>query len=167
MTIVLTNLTILKDNPGDLWYLRHWLQFWQLRTWIHDNLCDLRINCDSGQHSQFLQCFQYHYSKFLQMPIKVWKQVFSGVNTCHLSTVGTQMSWEKIFRVPKGFKGHIVQTLAPLVPQFQWRAQIEDIKRLTEAHWDPKMSGEGGCGGAGTRDSVRRRASPKECQECR
>ena len=23
-----------KDNPEDLWHLRHWLQFWQLRTWI-------------------------------------------------------------------------------------------------------------------------------------
>ena len=23
-----------KDNLGDLWHLRHWLQFWQLRTWI-------------------------------------------------------------------------------------------------------------------------------------
>ena len=41
----------------DLWHLRHWLQFWQLRTWIHDNLCDLTINCDTGQHSQFLRCF--------------------------------------------------------------------------------------------------------------
>ena len=45
-----------KDNPGDLWHLRHWLQFWQLRTWIHDNLCYLTINCDTGQHSQFLRC---------------------------------------------------------------------------------------------------------------
>ena len=36
---------------------RHWLQFWQLRTWIHDNLCYLTINCDTGQHSQFLRCF--------------------------------------------------------------------------------------------------------------
>ena len=32
-----------KDNPGDLWYLRQWLQFWQLITWIHDNLCCLTI----------------------------------------------------------------------------------------------------------------------------
>ena len=46
-----------KHNPGDLWHLRHWLQFWQLRTWIHDNLCYLTINCDTGQHSQFLRCF--------------------------------------------------------------------------------------------------------------
>ena len=45
-----------KDSPGDLWHLRHWLQFWQLRTWIHDNLWYLTINCDTGQHSQFLQC---------------------------------------------------------------------------------------------------------------
>ena len=47
-----------KYNPGDLWNLRHWLQFWQLRTWIHDNLCYLTINCDTGQHSQFLRCFK-------------------------------------------------------------------------------------------------------------
>ena len=43
----------------DLWYLRHWLQYWQLRTWFHDNLCYLTINCDIGQHSQFLRCFIY------------------------------------------------------------------------------------------------------------
>ena len=46
------------SNPRDLWHLRRWLQFWQLRTWIHDNLCDLTINCDTGQHSQFLQCLE-------------------------------------------------------------------------------------------------------------
>ena len=46
-----------KDNAGELWYLRQWLQFRQLRTWIHDNLCYLTINCDTGQHSQFLRCF--------------------------------------------------------------------------------------------------------------
>ena len=46
-----------KDNPGDLWHLRHWLQFWQLRTWIHDSFCYLTINCDTGQHSQYLRCF--------------------------------------------------------------------------------------------------------------
>ena len=46
-----------KDNPGDLWHLRHWLQIWQLRTWICDNLFYLTINCDTGQHSQSLRCF--------------------------------------------------------------------------------------------------------------
>ena len=30
--------------------LRHWLQFWQLRTWIHDNLCDLTV---SGHRKAF------------------------------------------------------------------------------------------------------------------
>ena len=46
-----------KDNFGDLWHVRHWLQFWHLRTWIRDNNCYLTINSDSGQHSQFSQCF--------------------------------------------------------------------------------------------------------------
>ena len=41
----------------NLWHLRLWLQYWQLRTWNHDNLCYLTINCDTGQHSQFLRCF--------------------------------------------------------------------------------------------------------------
>ena len=40
---------------GRLWW--QWWQLWQLRIWIHDNLCDLTINCDTGQHSQFLRCF--------------------------------------------------------------------------------------------------------------
>ena len=44
-----------KDNPGDLWNLRRW-QFSQLRTWIHNNLCYLTINCDTGQHSQWKKC---------------------------------------------------------------------------------------------------------------
>ena len=49
-----------KKNFAMLWHLRHWLQYRQSRTWIHDNLCYLTINCDTGQHSQFLQCFLLH-----------------------------------------------------------------------------------------------------------
>ena len=37
-------------------YLRHWLQYWQLRTWIHDNLCYQTIRSGTGQHSEFLRC---------------------------------------------------------------------------------------------------------------
>ena len=39
---ILTNLTIFDNfyNPIDLWLLRHCLQFWQLRTWIHDSICN-------------------------------------------------------------------------------------------------------------------------------
>ena len=33
---------------------------WQGQCWIHDNLCYLTINCDTGQHSQFLRCFWYY-----------------------------------------------------------------------------------------------------------
>ena len=49
----------LKDYPGDLWHLRHWLQFWQLRTWIHENLCYLTINCDTGQHRNSCDVLSY------------------------------------------------------------------------------------------------------------
>ena len=55
-----------KDNPRDPGHLRHWLQFWQLRTRIHDNLWYLTINCDTGQHSQFLRCFILHVSLVLE-----------------------------------------------------------------------------------------------------
>ena len=34
----------------------NWLQFWKLRSWIQTNIY-LTMNCDTGQHSQFLQCF--------------------------------------------------------------------------------------------------------------
>ena len=40
------NKDINKKNPRGLWHLRHWLLFWQLGTWIHDNLCDLTFKSD-------------------------------------------------------------------------------------------------------------------------
>ena len=70
-----------KDNPGDLWHLRHWLQFWQLRTWIHDNLCYLTNNCDTGQHSQFLRCLQF-------------KVILEG------NILEIERSWERIWKNP-------------------------------------------------------------------
>ena len=57
MTICDDNFFLDLFSTCDLWYLRHWLQYRQLRTWFHDNLCYLTINCDTGQHSQFLRCF--------------------------------------------------------------------------------------------------------------
>ena len=35
----------------------------ELRTWIHDNLCNLTIKSDSGQHAQFFWCL----SKFIKI----------------------------------------------------------------------------------------------------
>ena len=46
-----------QSQMVDLWHLRHWLELWQLRAWTHDNACNLTIKSDTGQHSQFLQCF--------------------------------------------------------------------------------------------------------------
>ena len=56
LTFSLPHLKFVNGTPRDFWPLRHWLEFWQLRTWIHDNLCDLTIKSDTGQHSQFLRC---------------------------------------------------------------------------------------------------------------
>ena len=36
------------------------------RTWIHDNLCYLPINCNTGQHSQFLRCFIHTSASLLE-----------------------------------------------------------------------------------------------------
>ena len=49
------------------------LQYWKLRTWINDNLCYLTINCDTGQHSQFLRCLKVlsHYEGLRRIP---WEQ---------------------------------------------------------------------------------------------
>ena len=44
-------------------HLVHWLHYWHLRTWIHDNLCYLTIKSDSGQHSQFLRYFLHNALK--------------------------------------------------------------------------------------------------------
>ena len=49
----------------------------QLRTWIHDNPCYLTINCDTGQHSQFLQIFISEYtlsdmSGWICVNLKIW-----------------------------------------------------------------------------------------------
>ena len=53
------------DNPNDLWHLTHWLQFWWLNYWIHNNLCYLTIKSDTGQHSQFLRCFRGQKARFV------------------------------------------------------------------------------------------------------
>ena len=62
------------DNPRDLSHLRHWSQFWQLRTWFYNNLCCLTIKSDTGQHSQFLRCFFIHCFRssapFIEIPLK-------------------------------------------------------------------------------------------------
>ena len=76
-----------KDNHRDLWLLRHWLQFWQLRTWIHDNLWDLTINCDTGQHSQFLRCF------CLQANGSVWLLVLVHVKSRSWSSSKVGWNW--------------------------------------------------------------------------
>ena len=60
-----------NDNHEDLWYLRHWLQFWQLRTWIHDNLTYLTIKSDAGQNSQLLRCLRVIW-EFMAMHCLIW-----------------------------------------------------------------------------------------------
>ena len=64
----------LQRDPRNFWDLRHWLQFWQLRTWFHDNLCYLTIKSDTGQHSQFLQCF----SSSERNGLNYWSPAISG-----------------------------------------------------------------------------------------
>ena len=79
---VLCFLAVQNSSIGDL--VTHWVTHWpfdfdmqratpetcdlwdiwnleQLRTWDHDNLCDLTFKSDTGQHSQFL-CFLSHWT---------------------------------------------------------------------------------------------------------
>ena len=67
---ILTNFTISDnfDNPKDMWFLRHWLQFWQLWTWIHYNLCYLKIKSGTGQHLAILAFFLIY--TFLRLHIQ-------------------------------------------------------------------------------------------------
>ena len=89
-----------KSNPRDLWPLRHWLQFWQLRTWIHDNLSELTIivtldsirnscdvlfrrisfkNCSDLQWRFFMKILHKYVDGNWQKNLK-WSQ--SGVDCC-------------------------------------------------------------------------------------
>ena len=67
-----------NNNLWDLWPLRNWLQFWQLRTWMHDNLCAIPIRSDTGQHLQFLRCF---WAKMLKGNIVTTQNWQFGVNS--------------------------------------------------------------------------------------
>ena len=69
-----------KKTFAMLWHLRHWLQYSQLRTWIHDNLCYLTINCDTGQHLQFLRCFTITSQIYIWCLQRLRQIDLSGVN---------------------------------------------------------------------------------------
>ena len=63
----------------------------QLRTWFNDNLCYLTINCDTGQHSQFLRCFENiayagslkHFVSNFQKVKNFADSAFHSKNLCH------------------------------------------------------------------------------------
>ena len=50
-SVWLGDLTWPKKTFAMLWHLRHWLQYWQLRTWIYDNLWHLIVTLDSIHNS--------------------------------------------------------------------------------------------------------------------
>ena len=61
---ILTNLKYVdhfdnfKDNPGDLWHLKHWLKFWPLKIWIDDLTCrQLRVTLAFAILAMFLKHF--------------------------------------------------------------------------------------------------------------
>ena len=84
-----------KDNPGNLLHLRHWLHFWQLRTWIHDNRCYLTIKSDTGQHSQFLRCFSHYQMSLLSLMIPRYEQI-RWIACCYFSVQDIQ--WYRAWR---------------------------------------------------------------------
>ena len=62
---------------------------------VNDNLCYLTINCDTGQHSQFLRCFSYellHWREVLHIWSVNWDPVENQVwieNNCSKSRIHT------------------------------------------------------------------------------
>ena len=47
-----------EDSALFVFQYKKYFHFLEIgRHWIHDNLCDLTIKSDTGQHSQFLRCF--------------------------------------------------------------------------------------------------------------
>ena len=97
------------------------LQYWKLRTWINDNICYLTINCDTGQHSQFLRCLKVlsHYEGLRRIP---WEQEINCKDAKKKYFIGEikglaqKRSWSDGFRAPP--------------PQLQWgqiRASRSDI----------------------------------------
>ena len=85
-----------KDNPRDLWHLRRWLQFRQLRTWIHDNLCCLTIKSDTGQHSQFLRCFDIFHDR-IHILKGFWLPFWIGRCWCKFAESG-DWRWLSVMR---------------------------------------------------------------------
>ena len=75
-----------KGNFGDLWHLRHWLQFLQSRTWIHDNLCYLTIKSDSVLE------WQWTAFAILAMILHILKTAFDHP-TPHLDNMYVQNVW--------------------------------------------------------------------------
>ena len=106
------DLTWPKKTFAMLWHLRHWLQYRQLRTSIHDDLCYLTINCDTGQHSQFLRClkilkhvflaalfFETHIVSFCVFSLQV-KQLWAKIGLLNWPVAQICSKWD-IFQAGK------------------------------------------------------------------
>ena len=94
IVISVSNVTSPYDCTfRDLWHLRHWLQYWQLRTWINDNLCYLTINCDIGQHSQFLRCFpmKSFWPQVLKTRFLLWKHCIFESQVSRIAPLGCSL----------------------------------------------------------------------------
>ena len=66
-----------KDNNKNMsWLVNLWTcwHFRQLRTWIHDNHCDMTIKSGTGQNLQFFWCF--HHFPLLKSQIKYHRVKF-------------------------------------------------------------------------------------------
>ena len=99
-----------------LWFLRHWLQFWQLRTWIYDNLCDLTIKSDTGQHFQFKGYnpfpWLWDFNRFFDSISEQREQRDSGTKgLCPLVPSWNSQPWEpelRWWKVPNNLKGFVI-----------------------------------------------------------
>ena len=81
------------------------------RTWIHDNLCYLKINCDTGQHSHFLRCF-YTLRKKLYFKLKLPVSIFVCTHLCCWMWIHV-LKWKvtKTYQSNKYYKAENTQDL--------------------------------------------------------
>ena len=90
-----------KDNSGDLWQLRHWLKFWQLRTSIQTIFVtwQLRVTLDSicnswtSQEDGHWSIITKSLSLFLSLCILGINSIFTGFHFSDIHSNFQKLNW--------------------------------------------------------------------------
>ena len=114
----------------DIWDTDY--NIWQLRTRINDNLCYLTINCDTGQHSQFLRCFCWspNCMKVLQIDLAArdsrW-YFYVNASLPALRTTISDIDWPKWKKAMSHKKLHQVHLACRAQLMEKWTCFLEPL----------------------------------------